>query len=546
MLLPCFVCLMFLAPPPQDGPTVDAVPDELLTVAERSGFRATARHAEVVALTDALAEFSPLATRASLGTTFEGREIPLLIVSDPPVGSAVEAHELVASQGRVVAFVFGNIHAGEVCGKEASLMLARDLLLAPDEPRNRALLDHLVLLIAPIYNADGNERFALDNRPGQVGPEQGMGIRRNAQDLDLNRDYMKLEAPESQAMVAALNAWDPHLIMDLHTTNGSLHRYHLTYSPPLNPSGPGLPISLVRDKLLPAVTARLEAEHGWRSFSYGNFAEDHAVWATYSSLPRFGAQYHGLRGHLSILSEAYAYATYEERVLATRDFVRECLSWCAENRHLVRLAVRSGRRRVIDAGEQGDGTAQVGLRFELAANATPAVLLGFEETVDADGRVVSTGVPRDYTVEHRDHFVPTVTVGRPWGYLVAPGEDDVLELLRRHGVEVQPARFDPEGLRQDRHEAESYRVGAVHRDRDPYLGHEVIDLEVTVFQDHRLPEDLDGWHLVRTAQPLGTLIVYLLEPRSDDGLAAAGLVEEHLQPGATWPVRRVVRFSHMH
>ena len=204
-------------------------PDDLLTVAERSGFKATARHAEVVALCEALAKSSPLIRLTELGKSGEGRSLPLMIVSNPPVATPEEAK----ASGKLVVFLFGNIHAGEVDGKEALPMLVRDLVARPDHP----LFKQLILAVAPIYNADGNERVSKDNRPGQVGPEEGMGQRENAQGLDLNRDFMKLDAPETRALVRFLNAWDPALTIDTHTTNGSHHRYTITYEGPKNPAG---------------------------------------------------------------------------------------------------------------------------------------------------------------------------------------------------------------------------------------------------------------------------------------------------------------------
>src|SRR5262245_7743259 len=191
------------------------IPPDLLTVAEKSDYRATARHADVVALLDHMASASPLAHRAILGRSVEGREIPLLIVSDPPVASPAEAAAQIEHHDKLLVFAIGNIHAGEVDGKEALPMVARELLLTPNHP----LLKHLIVAFAPIYNPDGNEQVSKDNRPGQVGPEEGMGRRANGAGLDLNRDFIKLEAPETRGLVDFLNRWDPHIFVDTHTTN---------------------------------------------------------------------------------------------------------------------------------------------------------------------------------------------------------------------------------------------------------------------------------------------------------------------------------------
>src|SRR5713226_3193405 len=150
----------------------------LLTVAEKSEYKATSLHADVVEFCERLAKQSPLIRIGELGTSSEGRKLPLLIIADPPVATPEEA----AKSKKLVVFVIGNIHAGEVDGKEALLMLARDLATAKERP----LLKDLVIVFAPIFNADGNEKMAKTNRPTQAGPEEGVGVRTNAQGLDLN------------------------------------------------------------------------------------------------------------------------------------------------------------------------------------------------------------------------------------------------------------------------------------------------------------------------------------------------------------------------
>ena len=524
---------------------------DLVTVAEASGYHRTARHAEVVTLLDELARRSPLARRASMGSTHEGREIPLLVLADPPLGDAAAARAA-SDDGRVVVLVFANIHAGEVCGKEALPMLARELLAAPDDPTFAAWLQRLVIVFAPIFNADGNERMAPDNRPGQDGPDE-MGTRANAQGLDLNRDYMKLESPEVRAMVRFLQEWDPALVVDLHTTNGSLHRYDLTWSPPLNPAGPAAPLALVRDRLLPDVSERLTARAGIHTYPYGNFEGDHERWCTYSSLPRFGAQYHGLRGQLSVLSEAYSKVSFERRVVATREFVREILDWTAGHADDVRRALREGREQTIAAGRAPSPRDQVGIRHELAVAPRPATLAGWVEVPGDDGHPRSTGEPRDYVVQHFDHFEPVLTVERPLAYLVPASETALLDVLARHGIAMHalvdaPAVGDAAGdataasagvPRSLRLAVEVYHLDAVTSGSDAYLGHGTPDVSATPRREERAFSAADGYVVVPTAQALGTLVVHLLEPEAEDALAPV-LLGDRLRAGTDFAVLRVV------
>lgn len=515
----------------------DPVPQDLLTVAEASGFRRTAPHAEVVALVDRLVERWPLARRATLGTSVEGRELPLLVIADPPVATAQEAAAARAA-GRPVVFAFANIHAGEVCGKEALLILARELLSAPHEYPHGEWLRSLVLVLAPIFNADGNERFGKDNRPGQDGPDE-MGIRPNAQGLDLNRDYMKLESPEVQAMVAFLGAWDPQLVIDLHTTNGSLHRFDLTWAPPLNPAGPAAPLALVRDWLLPEVTARLWRRTRLVTFAYGNFEggpDGKERWETYSALPRFGAQYHGLRGLPSILSEAYSKLPFERRVVATREFVAQILTWVSEHPTELLAAQAEGRAETIARGRVRGARDQVGIRHVLARAPDKLLLAGWKETTGEDGQPVSTGEPMDYLVEHWDRFEPAAFVERPLGYLVPAALAPLLEGLARHGIafHAAAAASAPDGI-----EVEIYTLDELTSGGDAYLGHGTPDIQATPRRERMALGAGSDWIVVPTAQALGTLVVHLLEPEAEDALAPT-LLGAGLTAGADYAVRRIV------
>lgn len=509
---------------------------DLATEAERSGFRATSSHAQVLALVDALAESSPLARRAILGHSEEGRELPLLVIADPPVADARQAAAAVAG-GRVLVFAFANIHAGEVCGKESLLILARELLAKPDAPSHRAWLDRLVLVLAPIYNADGNERFGPENRPGQIGPDQ-MGTRANAHGLDLNRDSMKLESAEARAMARFLVQWDPQLILDLHTTNGSLHRYDLTWAPPLNPAGPEAPLALVRDQLLPQVAERLFLRTGRHTFAYGNFAGDHGRWETYSSLPRFGAQYHGLRGQLSVLSEAYSKIPFEQRVIVTREFVVEILNWTAEHADQVTAAFDEGRAQTIARGKLRGVRDQVGIRHALAKAAEPVTILGWVEPDGAQEaeHAEASGEPKDYQVEHWDHFEPVDFVERPLAYLVPAKLTTLLDVLERHGVSSHPLPAEADGVLLG---LEIDRIEQVSRGGTAYLGHGTPEVTVQRRREERALDPADGWVLVPTAQPLGTLIVHLLEVEAEDALAPV-LMASELRAGDDYAVLRVV------
>jgi hypothetical protein len=519
---------LLLAAIAASAPVCSAAPSDLLTAAESSDWRRTMTSAEVVDLLERIHAASRVTHLAELGRSFEGRPIPLIVLANPPARSAAEAR----ASGKPIVFAFGNIHAGEVCGKEALVMLAREIGLdLADGAEARALLDRLVVVFAPNYNPDGNDRMSPDNRPGQDGPAEGMGQRANAMGLDLNRDWVKLESPEAQAMVRFLTEWDPHLTIDTHTTNGSRHRYVLTYDAPLNPSGHEPSIAFVRDELLPMVGERLRDRTGYDTFFYGDFDEAHATWTTYSAQPRFGGPYQGLRGQMSILSEAYSYAPYRDRVLATREFVREILTYAAQHApRLVELKERA-RREVAAAGADPQPSDVVGIRHRLAAWPEPALVRGYELAPDESGRLRPTDRPRDHLVVHRGRFEAALSVRLPHAYLVGPALSAVIERVRQHGIETRP--FEGEAR------VERYTVTSSQRAERPFQGHHLVQLEVRA--DDAIVRGGPGWVLVPTAQPLGTLAAYLLEPQAEDGFAAWNLYDDFAEAGRVVPVYRVAR-----
>jgi dipeptidyl aminopeptidase/acylaminoacyl peptidase len=496
--------------------------DTLKTVAERSGYRATARYDDVLAWCRAFAGANPNAHLTELGRTAEGRSIPLLIVADPPVKTAAEA----ARSGKLVCLVIGNIHAGEVCGKEALPMLLRDTFAGPHPP----LLKDLILAVAPIYNADGNERVSKTNRPGQVGPEEGIGQRANARGLDLNRDFIKLEAPETRGLVKFLNEWNPHLVIDTHTTNGSYHRYTITYEGPKSPAGDPRIIAFMRRTFFPEVTRDFEKRTGLKAFYYGNFDRDHTKWTSYPAEPRYGTTYVGLRDRLSILSEAYAYAPFKTRVLATRDFVLDCLETAASHKAEIVKVLDDARRAAARSNGEPE---RVAIRSRAKAAGEPVTVLGYEERRDENGRRIKNETPKDYAVRQLNEFEAAEAVARPFAYLIPPAFREAVQTLQRHGLNVEELREDVEL------DVEAYRIDAMEKSPRRYENHQAVELRVTPREAARMVPA--GTLVVKTGQPLGRLAVVMLEPRSEDGLATWNALDAGLKAGEDFPVLRLPR-----
>ena len=519
----------------------DAIPAGPRTRAERTEYRETSSHADVLAFVDslhALAVAREAMVVDTLGRSAEGRVLPLVIASRPAVRTPEEAR----ASGRPIVWVQGNIHAGEVEGKEAVQSVLRDLVLA----RWPNALDSVVLLAVPIYNADGNEKLASQsrNRREQNGPEQ-VGERANGQGLDLNRDYVKAEAPETRASLEAFRRWDPDVFVDLHTTNGSYHGYALTYSPSLHPASPlG---RWTRDTLLPELRRRMRERHRFETFDYGNFTTGYGDdvttdttkrgWWSYEHLPRFGSNYYGLRNRVAILSEAYSHDPFERRVKATDAFVREILSMAA--RHGTGLRAR-GRSADILAGQPGPRRVPVAARL----TTTPVVqpVIAEDLVVDADSVPDEPGVPRGLERSGRFRtlqlptylsFDATAWATPSGGWAIPAGLDTVARLLQAHGIDVRRVTRDTTVL------AFTDVVDSVVVAPRAFQGHRLV--RVVARREPRAAATAlapGGW-FVPSGQRLGALAAVMLSASSDDGVATWGLLGGRLRAGAPFPVREV-------
>jgi hypothetical protein len=492
------------------GVAAGAAAQEPLTRAELTDYRETSRYADVMAFIDAIAD-SPRVHPSTFGYSFEGRPLPVVVVGR---GLTDGGPAEVRATDRLRVLVFANIHGGEVEGKEAAQMLLRSFAAA----RHDAWLDSLVVLVAPIYNADGNERIAVTNRFRQHGPEGGVGERANRQGLDLNRDHMKLASPEARGLVGLIRDYDPHLVVDLHTTNGTRHAYQLTYSPPLHPDTDAGLTGLLRERWLPTVTRRLLEERGWHTYYYGNAYAPAGMelgWYTFDHRPRFSTNYVGLRNRLAILSEAYSYLDFQGRVKATGAFVDAILDFAHAHASEIRAEVR--RADAVDVA--GDSLA---VRAAFHRDGVVEILMGAaeERLSPVSGRryLARLDVVRPERMPEYGTFQATERERVPGAYYVPGDLHAVADLLAFHGIGHQ-ALAEPRTETLERFVVDSVRVAEQE------------------FQGRRELEAFGRWESVQVTLPTGTLVVpvageplarlifNLLEPRSDDGIVHWNVME---------------------
>lgn len=490
------------------------VADWPLTPAEKSNYEATSTYQEVV---DYLTQLETLGAPMKLtwiGESTERRKIPLCIVANPPVSSAKEAR----AQGKMIVYIQGNIHAGEVEGKEAAMNLLRRIGEKKDP---NGWLKKMVLLVNPIYNADGNEKFGPveRNRPEQDGPKM-VGVRPNGQNFDLNRDCIKAESPEMRAALDKIfKPWDPDVVIDLHTTDGTRHGYDLTYSPPLDPNTDSAILTYARDRLLPDVRKESIAKFQKDLFDYGNARTGaNPRWDTFEPYGRYVTNYAGLCNRIGVLSEAATYIPFKDRIVATDRFVTGVLDHFGRN-----------QRSILNMRKNFKLPAELGVRFEPASRGQEPVLI--EKLADGEKRPLS-GRPKmldPIKMEVYDRFKPTKTARVPKSYVIPGDQIELIRLLSRHGIAFTKQDKDSAG------DGEVFTAEVVTIANREFQGHKLIQLDGT-FSKARI-EVKKGDYLVPTNQRLGLLAFSILEPEGLDGAAAWGFLGDKLE--GAFPIKKL-------
>ena len=496
--------------------------NSLLTVAEKSGFESTAKYADVQTFITELTKISKNIKVESIAKTTEGRDVPLLIIADPLPQSPAD----LINDKRIVVYIQANIHAGEVEGKEASMMLARDLV----NGLNNEILKKVVVLICPNFNPDGNEAISTQNRTHQNGPKSGVGLRYNGQMLDLNRDAIKLESPEMTGLIRnVILRWDPSLLVDCHTTNGSYHEEPVTFTWMMNPAGDRELINFMRDKMMPVVSGILNDKYNVMNCFYGEFTDlknPENGWISYASEPRYLTNYMGVRNRLAILNENYVYADYKTRVLGSYHLLHSILEYSVSHSDEIKVMLKKVDAQTIFRGVNPAVSDSFPIEYKVMPTPEKIKIHAYEvdATTDAEGREQLHKSDRKKLVNppYLADYYPAKSVSFPYAYIIKLHDPIIANLLLKHGIKV-------EKLTQSATlEVETYRITDLKPAERLNQGHYTNTVKGTMEKD--TVEFIPGNYVVRMAQPLANLAAYMLEPQTNDALILWNYFDRYLVP----------------
>jgi dipeptidyl-peptidase-4 len=510
----------------------------LLTVAEESRFTATSDYNDVMSFIDNLQKKSENVRVETIARSVGGMDIPLLIIGNPLPATPEEAR----NSGRIVIYVQGNIHAGEVEGKEALLMFARDLL----GERNSPLLENIVFLLCPNFNPDGNEQISPLNRTYQPGPLNGVGVRHNGQFLDLNRDAMKAESPEVRGLLRnVFNKWDPAVFMDCHTTNGSYHVEPVTFTWMVNSNGDKSLVEYMHERMIPAISGTLLNKYGVLNCCYGEFVDmlkPEEGWIYEASDPRYMTNYYGLRNRLAILNENYVYAGYEERVRGCYALIRSLAEYVSANKSDIIARIREADSLTINRGLSPADADSFAIEFGVRPLPEKVKIMTYEAELVSDTlgrrRYQKSDRQLTVTVPYLIDWYGTRNVKFPYAYLLTVPDPEIIELLEIHGITIERLSED------STLEVERFEISGLKGSPRLNQGHYTNTISGRYVED--TVYFARGTVVIRTAQKLANVAAYLLEPQSSDGLLTWNYLDRYLVPQwgtgfYPYPVYRITR-----
>jgi murein tripeptide amidase MpaA len=488
------------------------VPNDWRTLAEETNYQKTPRYAETVAYSRKLDKASPLIIYKSFGKSGEGRDLPLLVAA----AGQTFTPETARRRGKAVVLIQACIHAGESDGKDAGLALLRDIAITKSRLN---LLDNAVILFVPIYNADGHEIFSPFNRINQIGPDE-TGFRATSANLNLNRDYMKADAPETRAFLKLWNEWKPDFFIDSHVTDGADFRYNITYEfahfQEVSPFVKNWMNEHFEKRVVPEIERQGNLLTHYLEFS-GREVTSGVV--TFIATPRFATGYAALRNRPGLLIESHSLKPYKSRVRGTYDVFWKTLEEINLSKESLFEANRRADEETIKRGKSFDANNQFPLRLEITQKSEPFAFKGVEyrledSPVSGAKRIVYGTKALDITIPKFDEARVSTSVAPPLYYIVPPQWREVIEVLEAHG-----ARFE-RTTKPLTVEVESYRLTEPKWAQNSFEGRLPVSYKTNPVKEMRVFPS--GSILIPLAQETANVIIHLLEPQSPDSFAAWG------------------------
>ncbi|MFO7525264.1 MAG: M14 family metallopeptidase [Ignavibacteriaceae bacterium] len=486
------------------------IPKEWLTQFENSGMLESPDYETTIKYFEQFEKTTPFLKIKNIGLTPEGREIKVIIVAKNQVFVPLEAKKT----GKTIVLIQNGIHPGEIEGKDACMIMLREILITKEKEH---LLDNLILLIIPVLNIDGHERLSAFNRPNQHGPKQ-MGWRTNALNLNLNRDYMKAESPEIKAFLKLFYEWTPDFVIDNHSTNGADYQYHVTYGIETKQNMDENLSSWIKEKYLPYLTANVEKDGfltaPYIEFKNGSIESGIKDW---SAPPRLSHGYCAAQNRICLLVETHSLKPFDNRVFSTLSMMTHTLDFLNSNHAELILYNLTAEKIIIK-------------KYINKKQPFPLILSGTEKSKSFNFKAfewkdeqsdITGSTVRRYTDKPAEIVIPLYNdvevkkeVRLPFAYFVPQQFTYIIDTIRNHHIKYFRFRIDTTK------KVERYRFKNVFFAPYPYEGRQLVKFDCELFEDEIFIPKGTIWVPVNQRQI--KIIVNLLEPEAPDSFVNWG------------------------
>ena len=500
-----FVLLMFSISFSQDK-------NDWQTYFEKSGYLETPRYAETMEYFRKLADYSDVAEMIKFGVSPQGRDLNCLVVSNDKAFKPEDAK----ATGKPVILIINGIHSGEIEGKDASMILLREILVTKEKEK---MLDNVILLVIPVFSVDGHERFGKYNRINQNGPEE-MGWRTTAQNLNLNRDWMKADAPEMKAMLKLFSSWLPDFVIDNHTTDGADYLYVMTFGIEYFKNSHSETELMLRSKFAPFLYEKMN-QTGFLSHGYVWLKDwvkglDSGI-TEGPGAPRFSTGYAAIQNRPALLVETHMLKPYKERVFSTKVAMEAVIEFCSDNKvEIIELNGKADRNSIINLLEKKE---KLPVGFKVSGKSVKTPFKGvkyYKEKSEISGaeKIVYTEEKENLVLDLFNDVQIVKEVSVPNLYIIPSEWSLIVERMRLHGVKVDT-------LKEDKiFDVKRYRFSDIKFEEKPFEGRNRVSFTINEYYEKRkIPA---GSYIVSTDQRTIKVIVNLLEPEAEDSFIKWG------------------------
>ena len=500
-----FVLLMFSISFSQDK-------NDWQTYFEKSGYLETPRYAETMEYFRKLADYSDVAEMIKFGVSPQGRDLNCLVVSNDKAFKPEDAK----ATGKPIILIINGIHSGEIEGKDASMILLREILVTKEKEK---MLDNVILLVIPVFSVDGHERFGKYNRINQNGPEE-MGWRTTAQNLNLNRDWMKADAPEMQAMLKLFSSWLPDFVIDNHTTDGADYLYVMTFGIEYFKNSHSETELMLRNKFAPFLYEKMN-QTGFLSHGYVWLKDwvkglDSGI-TEGPGAPRFSTGYAAIQNRPALLVETHMLKPYKERVFSTKVAMEAVIEFCSDNKvEIIELNGKADRNSIINLLEKKE---KLPVGFKVSGKSVKTPFKGvkyYKEKSEISGaeKIVYTEEKENLVLDLFNDVQIVKEVSVPNLYIIPSEWSLIVERMRLHGVKVDT-------LKEDKiFDVKRYRFSDIKFEEKPFEGRNRVSFTINEYYEKRkIPA---GSYIVSTDQRTIKVIVNLLEPEAEDSFIKWG------------------------